>query len=359
MNTTAAPPILDHLSALGDETRTRILALLERSELTVSELCDAIQLPQPTVSRHLRTLADDGWVVSRAEGRNRHYRVSPLLDGASLELWRIVRDDLQKHAVYTADAERARGVMAERHRRAATFFAGVADRWDDLRVQLFGSRAELLPLFALLDGRWTVGDLGCGTGALAALLAPFVHRIIGVDRSDAMLAAARRRLEGIDNVELRAGDLENLPVADGELDLAVLSLVLHYVADPRDVLEEAHRALGPGGRVLLVEMRSHERGAEYAEEMGHVWPGFDPGRMTQWLLEAGFQAVQARPIPPDPAARGPLVFVATGTRGPGAEPTAAADPHAPGAPGSTQERTGTTRSYEPYEPSTIEKDEEP
>jgi ubiquinone/menaquinone biosynthesis C-methylase UbiE/DNA-binding MarR family transcriptional regulator len=324
MNTTAAPPILDHLSALGDETRTRILALLERSELTVSELCDAVQLPQPTVSRHLRTLADDGWVVSRAEGRNRHYRVSPVLDGASLELWRIVRDDLKKHAVYAADAERARGVMAERHRRAATFFAGVADRWDDLRVQLFGSRAELLPLFALLDERWTVGDLGCGTGALAALLAPFVRRVIGVDRSDAMLAAARRRLESIDNVELRAGDLEDLPIADGDLDLAVLSLVLHYVVDPRDVLREAHRTLRPGGRVLLVEMRSHERGAEYAEEMGHVWPGFDPARMTEWLCEAGFQKVQARPIPPDPAARGPLVFVASGTRGAeGVEPTIA------------------------------------
>lgn len=312
MNTTAPPPILDHLSALGDETRTRILALLERGELTVSELRDAVQLPQPTVSRHLRTLAADGWVVSRAEGRNRHYRLSPALDGASLELWRIVREDLGTHAIYAADAERVRGVLAERHRRAATFFAGVADRWDDLRVQLFGSRAELLPLFALLDERWTVGDLGAGTGALAALLAPFVKRVVGVDRSDAMLAAARRRLEGVDNVELRLGDLETLPVGDGELDLAVLSLVLHYVVDPPDVLQEVHRVLRPGGRVLLVEMRAHERGAEYAEEMGHVWPGFDPDRMVRWMRDAGFQNVQCRPMPPDPAAGGPLVFVASG-----------------------------------------------
>jgi ubiquinone/menaquinone biosynthesis C-methylase UbiE len=314
MNTTAPPPILDHLSALGDETRTRILALLERGELTVSELCDTLQVPQPTVSRHLRTLAADGWVVSRAEGRNRHYRFAPSPDRTSLDLWRVVREDLTTHTVYAADAERVRGVLAERHRRAAAFFAGIADRWDDLRLQLFGARAELLPLFALLDETWTVGDLGAGTGALAALLAPFVQKVICVDRSEAMLAAARRRLEGVANVDVRAGDLEDLPVEDGTLDVAVLSLVLHYVVDPPAALAEAYRALRPGGRLLVVEMRSHERGAEYAEEMGHVWPGFDPAQMTVWLTAAGFRGVQVRPLPADPAARGPLAFVASGSR---------------------------------------------
>ncbi len=320
MNTTTVPPILDHLSALGDETRTRILALLEHGELTVSELCDALQLPQPTVSRQLRTLAADGWVVARAEGRNRHYRFAPSPDSALPELWRIVREDLTHHAVYAADAERVRGVLAARHRRAATFFAGVADEWDQLRLQLFGARAELLPLFALLDQRWTVGDLGAGTGALAALLAPFVHRVVGVDRSEAMLAAARRRLEGVANVELRTGELERLPLDDATLDLAVLSLVLHYVVDPPGVLAEAQRVLKPGGRLLIVEMRAHERGAEYAEEMGHVWPGFEPERMESWLYRAGFRNLQIQPLPPDPAARGPLVFVASGEKASG--PTA-------------------------------------
>ena len=341
MNTTAPPPILDHLSALGDETRTRILALLEHGELTVSELCDALQLPQPTVSRHLRTLATDGWVVSRAEGRNRHYRFAPALDPASLDLWGIVRGDLNHHAVYAADAERVRGVLAERHRRAASFFAGVADRWDELRMQLFGARAELLPLFALLDERWVVGDLGSGTGALAALLAPFVTKVVGVDRSEAMLAAARRRLQGVENVELRSGDLRRLPIDDGELDLAVLSLVLHYVVDPPEVLTEAHRTLRPGGKLLIVEMRAHERGAEYAEEMGHVWPGFDPERMTLWIQEAGFENVQVRPLPHDPAARGPLVFAASGVRaGKRRDP----EPVTGGAPGAS-------RPSQPSEPS--------
>jgi ArsR family transcriptional regulator len=157
-----------------------------------------------------------------------------------------------------------------------------------------------------------VGDLGTGTGGLAATLAPFVARVVAVDRSEAMLRAAARRLEGVSNVELRRGDLEALPIGDGELDVAVLSLVLHYVVDPGHSLREAHRALRPGGRVLVVEMRSHDRGAAYAEEMGHVWPGFEQSALEAWLLESGFSHVHARPLPPDPEAAGPLLFIATG-----------------------------------------------
>lgn len=315
MNTTSAP-ILDQLSALGDPTRSRILALLERSEFTVSELCAVLQLPQPTVSRHLKTLAGDGWVASRAEGRNRHYRFSSSLEAHSAELWRIVREELEEEPLFHADAERAREVLAERRLRSQEFFARTAHRWDDLRVELFGHRADLFPLFGLLDSSWTVGDLGTGTGGLAAALAPFVHRVVGVDRSGEMLQAARARLEETDNVELRQGDLEDLPVADGELDLAVLSLVLHYVVDPAHVLQEVRRTLAPGGRVLILDMRAHDRGPEFAEEMGHVWPGFDPDLVAGWLEGAGLVDVRVLPVPPDPEALGPALFMATARKKP-------------------------------------------
>ncbi|HSG47995.1 MAG TPA: metalloregulator ArsR/SmtB family transcription factor [Longimicrobiales bacterium] len=314
MNTTTAPPILDLLTALGDETRTRILVLLERSEFNVSELCQALQLPQPTVSRHLRTLLEDGWVASRSEGRMRHYRLADELEAPQRQLWEVVRPGLAEFPVYAADAERARGVLAERRRRSAEFFAASAEQWDHLRRDLFGGRAEYLPLLGFLDGGWTVGDLGTGTGGVAAILAPFVEKVIGVDRSAEMLEAAADRMVPHPNVELRAGELEALPVADGELDLAVLSLVLHYLVDPREALAEAFRALKPGGRILAVEMRAHERGPRYAEEMGHVWPGFEPEAMAEWLREAGFGRVQSRPLPPDPAAQGPLLFVASGSK---------------------------------------------
>src|SRR5687767_9516336 len=102
MNVTPAPPILERLSALGDETRLRILVLLERSELTVTELAFVLQAPQPSVSRHLKTLAGEGWVEARVEGRNRHYRGAPDLDAAARELWRIVRAQVGVGGVYAA-----------------------------------------------------------------------------------------------------------------------------------------------------------------------------------------------------------------------------------------------------------------
>ena len=176
---------------------------------------------------------------------------------------------------------------------------------------MFGPRAEFLPLLGLLDPEWVVGDLGVGTGGLAETLSPYVRAVIGVDRSEAMLSAARDRLAATDNVRLQVGELESLPLADGELDLAVFNLVLHYVVEPRLALREAYRALRPGGHLIIVDMRRHERGPKYAEEMGHVWPGFGTVELEGWLHESGFGRVSTRPLPPDPKAQGPLLLMAT------------------------------------------------
>jgi len=311
MNMTATPPIRDRLSALGDETRVRLLALLERSEFTVGELCNVLQAAQPTVSRHLKVLASEGWVEARAEGRNRHYRLRPDLDDPARSLWRIVRDDVSAERAFSVDSERARVVLDERRMRASAFFAETSEQWDAMRVELFGSATGLAPLLGLVDPAWAVGDLGAGTGALAARLAPFAGQVIGVDRSAEMLSAARARLAEFENVELRLGDLEELPIDDGTLDLAIMALVLHYVVDPPTVLAEARRVLGPGGRFVLLDMRAHDRGTGYAEDMGHVWPGFEPERIAAWMADAGFSSVRVAPLPPDPEASGPLLFLAS------------------------------------------------
>ncbi len=314
MNATPAPPILDRLSALGDETRTRILALVERSELTVTELASILGASQPSVSRHLKTLADEGWAEVRADGRSRFYRMTTALDPSARSLWRIVRDEIGEVGIYAIDAERAREVLKHRRLRSAEFFASAAERWDEVREQLFGSAAGLAPLLGLVRSEWTVADLGVGTGALAETLAPFARRVIGIDRSKEMLAAARHRLADMDNVELRHGELESLPIADGEIDLAVLGLVLHYVVDPPAVLTEVRRALAAGGRLVLVDMRRHEGIPGHAEDMGHVWPGFEAERVEAWLSDTGFDAVRVVPLPPDPKATGPLLFLASAVR---------------------------------------------
>lgn len=311
MNTMTAPAIFDRLGALRDETRARILALLEQSELNVTELASVLRLPQPTVSRQLKTLAAEGWVEVRADGRNRHYRLAEGLDDSARALWELVREEVSGRGIYAVDAERARDVLSRRKLRSKAFFAHAAERWDEVRSELFGPAAQLAPLLGLLEPEWVVADLGTGTGALAETLSPFVGRVIGVDRSEAMLAAAALRLAHRDNVELRRGDLEALPIGDDELDAAVLALVLHYVVDPPAVLREVRRVSKQGARILLVDMRLHERGPRYADEMGHVWPGFDPRRVAEWLEVAGFARVRVVPLAPDPRASGPLLFLAS------------------------------------------------
>jgi ubiquinone/menaquinone biosynthesis C-methylase UbiE/DNA-binding transcriptional ArsR family regulator len=304
--------VFQRLNALADATRGRILAVLDPHELTVSELCAVVQLPQSTVSRHLRILSDEGWVTTRAEGTSRYYRVRSRLESGMARVWDVVRESLATSPEALQDAERAREIVARRRTRSQEFFRTAAGQWDSLRAELFGGRPEFPALLALLDPGWVVGDLGCGTGQLAAALAPYVERVVGVDESPDMLAAATRRLEGAEGgerVELREGRLEALPVDDGELDVALLSLVLHYVTEPVRALEEANRVLAPGGQVLVVDMMAHGR-EEYAEGMGHRWQGFTEPQLRRWLEEAGFTDVFHGHLPMDEEASGPVLFVA-------------------------------------------------
>lgn len=307
------PAILGHLAALADATRDRLLLLLETHELTVSELCAVLQLPQSTVSRHLKALAGAGWVASRAEGTSRLYAMTRDQDAATRRLWLLVRDQVGRSRVAIQDHHRLQGVLAERRTRSQEFFSSAAGQWDRMREELFGSTFHLHALLGLLADDWTIGDLGAGTGAVSAALAPFVSRVIAVDNSAAMLQAARRRLHGLRNVELRRGDLEDLPIEDATLDAATLLLVLPYLAQPHRVLREAARVLKPGGRLLVADMLPHDRDT-YRHQLGHVWLGFPESSMSTWLEDAGFRGVHLQPLPPDPRAKGPGLFVAVARR---------------------------------------------
>jgi ArsR family transcriptional regulator len=137
--------------------------------------------------------------------------------------------------------------------------------------------------------------------------------VVAVDNSAAMLAAARRRLAGVDSVEMRRGDLEDLPVADAELDAAVLTLVLPYLPEPLQAIREVARALRPGGRVLVTDLLPHDREA-YRQQLGHQWLGFSESQMTGWLAATGFIDLRFHALSPAPEAKGPGLFVATARR---------------------------------------------
>ena len=305
------PAILDHLSALSDATRSRVLLLLDRRELTVSELCGILQLPQSTVSRHLKALADSGWIAARAEGTSNLYTMTrDELDAPARRLWQLVREQVGSTPAAAQDQRRLQAALAERRTKSQEFFSSSAGQWDRMRDELFGERFHLAALAALADPNWVVGDLGCGTGQVSAALAPFVARVIAVDASAAMLQAAKKRLHGFDNVELRRGELESLPIDDARIDCATLMLVLHHVPEPEKALADVGRVVKPGGRVILVDMLPHDR-ESYRQQMGHVWLGFSEDHMRRLLTDAGFGEMRIVALPPDARAKGPGLFVST------------------------------------------------
>ena len=312
----AHAPVFGHLAALADATRCRMLLLLEGHELTVSEVCTVLQLPQSTVSRHLKILADGEWVTSRRDGTSRYYTAALGDRGGSMcKLWLAVREHVSATSGADHDARRLKQVLETRRSKSQEFFATSASEWDRLRDELFGRSFCVRAMFGFFDPDMVIGDLGCGTGQVSAGVAPFVRRVIAVDASGEMLQSARRRLQEVDNVVIRRGDLEALPIEEGELDAASLVLVLHHLPQPGVALREAARVLKPRGRLVIVDMMPHDR-EEYKQQMGHVWLGFSEERIAQELRDAGFGRVRVRPLPPERDAKGPALFVAVAERPP-------------------------------------------
>ncbi len=302
------------MASLADATRLRLLRLLERHELGVVELCDVLQLPQSTVSRHLKVLGDQGWARSRRQGTTRLYRmILDELDLGARRLWLLTREQTESWATVQQDALRLARHLRQRQEDSQAFFAGAAAQWDKLRGELYGNDFTMTAMLALLPRDCVVADLGCGTGQVIAALAPNVKQVIGVDNSPAMLKATKKRAGDFANVDLRRGDLEALPIDDALCDGALLLLALTYVADPPTVIREMSRILKPGGRAVIVDLLPHDRD-DFRRQMEQQTSGFDPKQLTAQLTAAGLTNVQVHALPPQPDAKGPALFLATVTK---------------------------------------------
>jgi len=306
-------PLVARFESLADPARLRLLALLAEHELGVGELAEILQMAQSSVSRHLKLLAEIGWVVFRSEGTANFYTFAngelPPEAGA---LWRLTRDAMTDWPALEHDRLRLARVLAARRTDARAFFAGVASEWDQLRTELYGDRFTLEAIAALLPEDAVVADLACGSGAVTALLAPAVGRVVAVDASPEMLRAARVRTKGLGNVDLRRGDLAALPVDSASCDAALLLLALTHVPEPAAALAEMARILAPGGRAVVVDLLRHDRDA-FRRRLGQLSNGFEPEELAGMLAAAGFAAVRCRPLAPEPQAKGPALLLATGT----------------------------------------------
>jgi SAM-dependent methyltransferase len=306
--------LLAHLTALADPARLRLLHLLAAHELGVMELAEIVQMPQSSVSRHLKVLAAQGWVVSRSERTaNLYSMANGDLAASARQLWQVAKAETAAWPALEQDRLRLERRLAARQLDSRGFFAGVAGEWERLRAELYGERFTGAAIAALLPRSWVVADLGCGSGTVTAELAPHVARIIAVDNSPEMLAAAKRRAGKLANVEFRRGDLAALPLADRSCDAALMLLALTHLEQPAVALAEMARILRAGGRAVVVDLLRHDR-EEFRRTMEQRRSGFPSEELGALLQASGLTAVECRPLPPEPGAKGPALLLATGSR---------------------------------------------
>lgn len=304
--------------AMADGTRRRILQLVARHEMNVSELVDCLRVPQSTVSRHLKVLRDAGLIDDRREGTAVVYAMPDRSRGNGDDSplhWRLL-DWVGEEDLPQGLATRLERVLDHRQDQSHDFFSRIGNRWDQMRIDAFGDAFHLEALTALLPADWKVADIGSGTGYLLPVLARTFASVTAIDPVTEMLDVARARCaeEGVGNVTFRKGDLSALPLEEAGLDLALAVLVLHHVPSPTEALEELRRVLRPGGRLLVVEQHAHKL-TDFHERMQDRWWGFEPDALARQVKEAGFTRVTWRDLRPEALAsgsiEGPGLFVLT------------------------------------------------
>ncbi len=307
--------------AIADGTRRRALAVLRRHELTVSELVEVLGQPQSTVSRHLKVLREAALICDRRNGNTVLYAVSAFegangRSGKAATTTAQLVDLVSGQALDTSTGARLETVIRQRSHMSQRFFDRVGHHWDGLREASFGSRFHLEAFLSLLPESWTVADIGTGTGYLLPAVARHFQRVVAIDPVEKMLKAARRRIEhhGLANVDLRSGDLVDLPIKKASVDLALAVLVLHHVPIPKGAVAEMQRIVRPGGRVLIVEQSTHSS-QQFLDRMQDRWWGFDPDELVGMLTAVGFDKAKTETLGTvDRAEDAPELFVVTGTK---------------------------------------------
>jgi len=276
--------LLAALKGAAEPTRLRILGLLARAELTVSELVQILGQSQPRLSRHLKLMDEAGLIDRFREGAWVFHRRAAEGVGAELAA-RVVALIDDSDPGHQRDMARLDQVLKARTEAAAAYFAANAAQWDRIRT-LHVPEAEVEAALDRVIGADRIDflvDIGTGTGRMLELFGARAGRGLGVDLSHEMLAIARARLDqaGLVNCQVRHGDLHALPLADGAADLIIVHQVLHFAADPQAAIAEAARVLAQRGRIVLVDFLPHGL-EELRDRHAHRRLGFTPREVAAW-----------------------------------------------------------------------------
>src|SRR6266498_4129087 len=246
---------LKSLRALADPTRLRIMALLEKDELSVNELQEITRMGQSRISTHLGLLQDARLLQSRREGKRTFYKLNQDADAATRDFIQLAVRGARETHEHAADELNLKRVLARRNEQAQVYFNQIAGRFDRVygpgrSWQAFGH------LLLRIVPPLVVADLGSGEGLLSELLARRCKKVIAVDNSEKIVAfgAAKARKNGLKNLEFRLGELENPPVDPASVDLVILSQALHHAAVPGQAIGSAHRILRGGGQIMILDL---------------------------------------------------------------------------------------------------------
>ncbi|PWJ83911.1 ArsR family transcriptional regulator [Pseudaminobacter salicylatoxidans] len=300
--------LVDTLKAAAESSRLRILALLSRGDLTVSDLTDILNQSQPRVSRHLKLLLEAGLIERYQEGSWAFFRVTDS-DAARDFVQGLVSRVHDGDPQVERDLERLAAVKHRRQERAKEYFDANAASWDEIRSLHVPDKAVEIALLKLVGKRpfQSMLDLGTGTGRLLEIFAPLYRRGVGIDMSREMLTVARANLDkaGVSNAQVRLGDIYAPPVERDSFDLITIHQVLHYLDDPAAAIREAARLLRPSGRLVIVDFASHA--LEFLrEEHAHMRLGFSDRQIAEWFAEAGLELEETQDFEPRGASEAKL-----------------------------------------------------
>src|SRR5499427_7366239 len=283
---------LKSLRALSDPTRLRIVALLEKDELSVNELQEITRLGQSRISTHLGLLQDSWLVHSRRDGKRTFYRLNQNADAMTREFIQLAIRGAHEVPEHGSDQINLKRILNRRREQAQVYFNQIAGRFDRVygpgrSWQAFGHLLlRILPPLV-------VADLGAGEGLLSELLARRCKKVIAVDNSEKIVAfgIAKAKKNHLKNLEFRQGDLQNPPIEARSVDLVILSQALHHAEDPARALASAFRLLKLGGQILILDLAKHN--FDRAHELyGDRWLGFAESDLHRWLEAAGFERVE-------------------------------------------------------------------
>jgi len=295
--------LLKSLRLLADPSRVRLLLLLEREELSVAELQDILSKGQSQISTHLSQLKQAGLVQDRRNGKNILYRLNQGKGGegdALAPLLELLHKTAGEIPEIQQDEQALALILKKRQDKMQSYFDGLAGKFG--REYLPGrSWKGLAEALLTLMPPLVIADLGAGEGTFSQLLARRAKHVIAVDRSGKMVefGASLAQKHNVENLEYREGDLEQLPISDGEVDLAFFSQSLHHAQHPERAVAEAWRILKPGGKIAVLDLVRHQ--FEEARELyADLWLGFSELELLNFLTNAGFRNVHTAVVHREP-----------------------------------------------------------